>query len=256
MVKMLFFAAALALALNPVATAQQATKPLPVLRGTGKAVAGVNESQNAAATPPSLCKPCAFYGGDLSPNDPNAIGHSDENTFYIAGSSTYGAVIIPAGDVVKVDGALFNVLASAAFDPMTASYDVRTGVSEGNGGTSVASGSSGIQVMATGRNLAGLYEYTIAVRIHDLTLTPGEYWFNITPTCMNTLDGSCYVQRQYASNTTAETNNVHGSWQPAHEQYLNSVFFHLNWTNWCDSSLGLNSSQCRRLSFGIMGEVQ
>jgi hypothetical protein len=254
-VKTMFFVVVLALALDPLASAQQITKPLPALRGTGNA-APAEDSQNGFVAPPSLCKPCAFYGGDLSPNDPNAIGHSDENTFYIPGSSTYGALIIPTGDVVKVEGALFNVLASAAFDPMTAAYDVRTGVSEGNGGTSVASGSSGIQVMATGRNFAGLQEYTIAIQIHDLTLTPGEYWFNITPTCMNTLDGSCYVLRQYASNTTQETNNVHGSWQPAHEQYLNSVFFHFSWTNWCDSSLGLNSSQCSRLSFGIMGEVQ
>jgi hypothetical protein len=204
--------------------------------------------------PPALCNPCLFYSGDLNPTDPNAAGMSDENTLLIiGGSSTYGAVNIPVAATVY--GIVYNVQASAAFDPLQASYDVRTGVSEGNGGASIASGTGSIQVSATGRNFLGLYEYTIAVSLSaPLALGPGEYWFNATPECLNTLDGSCNVFRQFASNTTQEANNLHGSWQPVHEMFLNSSFFGFTWANWCDSSLGFNNAQCAGLSFGLRGQ--
>jgi len=201
-----------------------------------------------------LCNPCLFYGGDLNVSSINAAGMSDENTLLIAGgSSTYAAVNIPTGVTATVYGILFNIQADAAFDPLTASYDIRTGVSEGDGGTSIASGSGTAVVQPTGRNFLGLNEYTVAVSWSAaVTLTPGEYWFNVTPQCLNTLDGSCSVYRQFVSNTTLG-NSHHGSWQPLHEMFLNSAFFGFTWANWCDSSLGFNSSQCGAMSFGLRG---
>ena len=263
----MLFPAALAVALSLFAAKNlaaanqaevtQAKKPALSQHGAGNAAAELKEFKDAAkATPPSLCNPCVFYGGDLNPTDPNAAGLSDENTFYVSDSSTYAALTIPAGSTVVVKGALFNVQASAAFDPMTATYDLRTGISEGNGGSSLASGTAKLKVVATGRSFNGTYEYTIAVKIPKLTLPSGEYWFNITPTCLNTLDGSCYIQRQFASNTTQGANNIHGSWQPPNSAYLNSSSLGYAWANWCDSSLGLNQIQCAALSFGVIGEVQ
>jgi hypothetical protein len=210
---------------------------------------------NPNSIPPSLCSPCLFYGGDLNTNDLNAAGMSDENTLLIlGGSSTYGAVNIPTGVTASVFGILFNVQASAAFDPLQASYDIRTGVSEGNGGTSIASGSGTAVVQPTGRNFIGLNEYTVAVSWSTpVSLTPGEYWFNVTPQCLNTLDGSCGVFRQFVSNTTQGANDIHGNWQPAHELFLNSSFFGFTWANWCDSSLGFNANQCGYMSFGLRG---
>jgi hypothetical protein len=236
-----------------------------VAANSNKAEASLHKAGNPSATepqfkntpnplPPALCHPCLFYGGDLNPNDVNAAGLSDENTLLIPGSSTYGAVDIPAGITAKVFGILFNVQASAAFDPMTASYDIRTGVSERNGGVSIASGSGTVVVQATGRNFLGLNEYTIAVSWSTpVTLTSGTYWFNMTPTCTNTLDGSCVVFRQLVSNTTSLTHNVRGSWQPIHQMFVNSPFFGYTWLNWCDSALGLNGIQCAGMSFGLRG---
>jgi hypothetical protein len=93
-----------------------------------------------------------FYGSDLDPNDLNAAGMSDENTLLIPGSNTYGAVAIPRS--VTVSGILFNVQASMAFDPQTATYDIRSGLTESNGGTDIASGSGNIKVATTGRNFS------------------------------------------------------------------------------------------------------
>jgi len=204
--------------------------------------------------PPALCHPCLFYGGDLNPSDLNAAGMSDENTLFVPASSTYGAVTIPDGITASVYGILINVQAQAAFDPMTASYDIRTNVTEGDGGRSVASGSGPAVVQATGRNFLGFNEYTIAVSWSTpVTLTPGTYWFNVEPNCTNTLDGSCYVFRQFVSNTTSLTNNVHGSWQPIHQMFLNSAHFEHTWANWCDPKLGFTAVQCAGMSFGLRG---
>ncbi len=253
-----FFAVALVITLSLSAAA--AEKPLNThLNQRGNHPSGKNPELKAGKPqPPSLCSPCLFYGGDLNPTDANADGFSDENTLLIVGGSqTYGAVNIPTGANASVTGILFNVLATAAFDPFTGVYDVRQGVSEGSGGTDIATGSGSISVVATGRVAFGLYEYTIAVSFPSLTLIPGEYWVNVQPQCTNTLDGSCTVFRQYASNTTQETNAVNGSWQPNGEIFFNSTFtgfgIDTTWVNWCDSSFGTTSEQCADLSFGLIG---
>jgi hypothetical protein len=257
-VKRTLFATALVITLSLSAAAQNSKAPALSHHRAGNPSAELQEPKESG-TPnvPSLCNPCLFYGGDLNPGDTNAAGMSDENTLLILGGSrTYGAVSIPAGTTVKVKGALFNVQADAAFDPLTAGYDIRTGVSEGNGGTSIASGTTKIQVAATGNNFIGLNEYSIVVKFPSLTLAPGEYWINVTPNCTNTLDGSCIVFRQFVSNTTQRGNSLHASWQPAHEMFLNSSFFGFTWANWCDSSLGFNPTQCGYMSFGLLGGVQ
>jgi len=257
-VKRTLFAVALVITLSLSAMASQAKKPaLSHHRAgsTGGVLQDTKESPNP--TVPSLCSPCLMYGGDLDTSNADAAGMSDENTLLIVGgSSTYSNLVIPSGTTVSVKGLLFNVQADAAFDPMTASYDIRTGVSEGSGGTSVASGSVNIEVAATGRNFLGLNEYSIVVIFPSVTLTSGAYWVNVTPTCTNTLDGSCSVFRQFVSNTTGRANALHESWQPAHEMFLNSGFFGFTWANWCDSALGFNTVQCGYMSYGVLGGVE
>jgi len=255
-VKRMLLAAALVITLISLSAA--ADKQAPVLSRTGdpSMKAQVHKS-NVKPQPPAACSPCLFYGGDLNPTDANADGFTDENTLLITGgSSTYGAINIPSGPNANVTGLVFQVLATAAFDPFTATWDIRQGVSEGNGGTDVASGSGSVAVSATGRTAFGLYEYTVSLTFSTVTLVPGEYWFNLEPQCLNTLDGSCTVFRQFASNTTQETNAVNGGWQPDDMMFLNSGYFGATWANWCDSTFGLNTSQCDWLSFGVIGELQ
>ncbi|MGB8916901.1 MAG: hypothetical protein WCC89_08585 [Candidatus Sulfotelmatobacter sp.] len=250
--KTTLFAATLVMALTLSAAA--ATNKPPV----SQHLAGSAENGpifTGRGIPPALCDPCLFYGGDLNTSVPNAAGMSDENTLFIPGSSTYGNLTVVGGVTVTVTGILFNVQADANFDPQTASYDVRTGVSEGEGGTSIASGTANTQVAATGRNFLGLNEYTVAVQLSTpLVLGEGAYWFNLTPTCTNgAVDGSCSAGRFFVSNTTQRTNSVNGGDQALGQMYLNSSFFGFSWANWCDSSLGFNVRQCADLSFGLIG---
>jgi hypothetical protein len=251
-VKTTLLAAALIVALTLSASAAQ--KPAPSQHLAGSDVA---PKLAASGVPPTLCDPCLFYGGDLNPASLNAAGLSDENTLLIlGGSSTYASFTL-TGVSASVTGIVFNVQADTNFDPQTATYDVRTGVIDGNGGTSIASGTSSIAVAATGRNFIGLNEYTVAVQLSSpLLIGPGEYWFNLTPACTNgAQDGSCSVGRIFVSNTTNRTNNVNGAAQVQGQMFLNSGFFGFTYTNWCDPSLGLGTYQCAGASFGLMGTL-
>jgi hypothetical protein len=257
-VKRMLFAVALVITLALSAAASEHKTPALSHHRAGNPAAELQDTKESPnPSVPALCNPCLFYGGDLNPSDPNAAGMSDENTLLIpGGSSTYAELAIPSGTTVTVKGILFNVQASAAFDPMTASYDIRTGVSEGSGGTSIASGTANIRVQATANNFLGLQEYSLLVVFPPVTLTSGDYWMNLTPNCTNTLDGSCPLFRQFVSNTTSRTNALHESWQPAHEMFLNSSYFGFSWANWCDASLGFNSTQCGYMSYGVLGGVE
>jgi hypothetical protein len=252
-VKTTFFAAALVVAFTLSAAAAQ--KPPVSHHLAGSLVEAPQFSGHSV--PPVLCDPCLFYGGDLNPADFNAAGMSDENTLLISGGNTYGNFNVASGATFTVTGILFNVQADADFDPLTATYDVRTGVIEGNGGTSIASGSGNVAVVATGRNFLGLNEYSLVVQLATpLTLGPGGYWFNMTPSCTNgAQDGSCFVGRFFVSNTTTRVNAIRGTAQPIHEMFFNSSFFGFTFANWCDSSVaGFNPIQCGALSFGLLGQ--
>jgi hypothetical protein len=253
-VKKLLFATTLVLALSLTAAAGQ-KKPAPSQHLAGNTDASRVAPPGIPRDIPSLCNPCLFYGGDLNVSDPNAAGLSDENTLLVSpGSTTYAAYNVPSNVTVGVTGILFNVQADVAFDPQTASWDIRTGVTEGNGGTSVASGSGSISVAATGNNFIGLNEYTVLVKFPAVFLGTGEYWFNVLPQCTNgATDGSCSVGRIFVSNTTQDMNGRNAHAQPDGSAFLNSTFFGFTWANWCDSSLGLNSQQCRAISFGLTG---
>jgi len=250
-VKTTLLAAALVASMTLSAAAANTKKPQPSQHLAGTSV----QKQGTISVPPALCDPCLFYSGDLDTGSLNAAGMSDENTLLIlGGSSTYASFTL-TGISATVTGILFNIQADTNFDPQTASFDVRTGVSEGNGGTSLVSGTAPIQVAPTGRNFLGLNEFSVAVNLPSpLVLTPGEYWFNVTPACTNgTSDGSCSVGRIFFSNTTNRANGVNGEAQTEGQLYLNSSFFGFTWANWCDSALGFNKIQCAGGSYGLIG---
>lgn len=213
-----------------------------------------------------------FYGGDASTTDPNTFIFDNENTVNFAATSTYAAIKVPAN--VTISAMFINSIAypyPPVFDPVTATYDIRTGVSDGNGGTEVASGSGTLTSVPTGRTILGSYpEYTLTVRFEKpVVLKAGNtYWANLTPQCTNDNDEDCAgaggvrgnassgvgaPQAYYVDNTTEETNGVNASAQVAGHIYLNSAYYGINWQNWCTNGVEgkLNSKQCARVSFGF-----
>jgi hypothetical protein len=203
---------------------------------------------------PKVPATIVFYGGDINVSDPNAQAFANGNTLYIPATQTYAAVKAPATGKVVVSGTFGNNSAYlGVFDPANGTYDIRTGITDGQGGKEVVTGTAAQTAVPTGRVPFGLVEYTISVNFpKPLTATPGTtYWINETPQCTNTQDESCNNEFYFLSNTTQETNGVNASAQPAGQLYFNSNYFGFTWTNWCDASLGQNSEQCARASFGL-----
>lgn len=202
---------------------------------------------------PSVPSTIVFYGGDINVNDPNAQGFANGNTLLVSSAQTYAAVKAPSGSKVVVSGTFGNNSAFIGdFNPAQGVYDIRTGVVEGSGGTDLVTGTATQTAVLTGRQPFGLIEYTTSVNFaHSLTGTAGKtYWVNENPQCTAN-DGECTDEFFYLSNTTQETNGVNASAQVANQLYLNSNYFGFTWANWCDSSLGQNTEQCARASFGL-----
>ena len=196
-----------------------------------------------------------FYAGDPNCEDPNSQAFANGNTLTVPDTETLGAVTIPAGKHVLVEGLFINTVATVdEFDPATATWEIRTGVSEGNGGRQIASGVGPISW--TGLNTCGLAVYASQVTVmltQPQTLSEGTYWFNVTPQCTNSEDSYCDSQQFYVDNTPQGANNVRGHLQPLHQIYFNSAYFGHAYANWCDPSFGQNSHECAALSFGILG---
>lgn len=64
----------------------------------------------------------------------------------------------------------------------TADWEIRSGVTEGDGGTLIASGTGApASWTPTGRSLAHFIEYQLAVDGLSVSLPPGQYWLMVRP---------------------------------------------------------------------------
>ncbi len=209
-----------------------------------------------ALFPPSYCSPvCLFYGGDNNPAAPNTNGFANENTLLVPDTTVWGAFTVPAGQTWTVDGAFINTIADGydGLDPSTSSWSINSGVSEGDGGSVVGSGTStsaGTSFVPTGRLPFGFTEYTLKVKVSPaVVLSAGTYWLNITPQCTDTGNGSCSIA-QYFFDTTNGLNR-YGPLEPADLAYFNSSYFGFDYANDCEVS----TTGCAAQSFGLIGTI-
>jgi len=124
-----------------------------------------------------------FYGGNFDPLDPRANGLANENTS-IVGGDPYGAAVYQnfyAESNITVTGLFTNNLST--FTPRSGYWEIRSGVSEGNGGTLIASGTGAVTNAPTGRSFLGDDEYTNAVTGLSVDLPTNQYWFAVVPVC-------------------------------------------------------------------------
>jgi hypothetical protein len=228
--------AAFAVALS-TGSAGAAQGPSATARGASGSSA--TKSANSFA-PPTACSPCLYYSGDFNPADPNADGLANEVDAIVPDAHVYTPVT--PNSQWMVSGLLINTLSSIV--PTSATWQIRTGVSEGNGGTLVASGSGAVTQTATGRSAFGFNEYTDSVAISPaVTLAFGTtYWINVTPVC-----AAC-AGRAFQSNVPPATAANHvGPSNVLNTSFFNSSFFGFNFTN------ANNLGPFPLFSFGVSG---
>ncbi len=126
-----------------------------------------------------------------------------------------------------------------------ATFEIRSGVSAGNGGTIVASGMTVTpEVTATGRSGFGFTEFMIQISDLNIHLAPGTYWLNVTP--VGDLTGRSF------NSTTAGANCVGTPCGDDDNAFWDSNFFAVSFVptqpqcvppNECiDFSMGVNST--------------
>jgi hypothetical protein len=181
---------------------------------------------------------CLFYGGDFDENNPNANGLANENDA-IVGGNPYGAATyqnFTNSQTWNVTNMFTDNL--SGLNPSNGYWEIRTGVSEGNGGTLIASGTAPLTHTLTGRIDFGFAEYRDEVDGLSLTLTPGTYWMAVVPQDLNN------ANRSFNTNTFGL--NAVGT-QTSNQQFWNSAFFGANFTN------ANNEGVFQTFSSGVIG---
>ncbi|MBS1834762.1 MAG: hypothetical protein JST65_18735 [Acidobacteria bacterium] len=182
----------------------------------------------AAFTVPTFADVVGFYGGDIDVTNPNGL--SNETTATVGGSPTGGSVyqafVVPTGGWT-VTGLFSNNLLD--FTPTSAYWEIRSGVSAGNGGTLLHSGTATAPgFAATGRSAFGYTESTVSVSGLSLTLAPGTYWLTVTPQ-------DAGAQARSFMSSTAGLNSIGPVLQNV--AYFTSSHFGANFSNANDWSL-------------------
>ena len=175
----------------------------------------------------TLCASAAdtlyFYGGDFDPSNPNANGLANENDAIISGTpygaATYQNFTVSGGGITVTKMFTNNF---SQLNPSTGYWELRSGVSEGNGGTLIASGTNAMTQTPTGRSDFGYTEYTDLVSGLSVNLANGTYWFAVVPQDLGT------GGRSFNSNTLGL--NAVGT-QASDLQFWNSAYFGANFTN-------------------------
>jgi hypothetical protein len=165
---------------------------------------------------------CLFYGGDFDPNNPNANGLSNENDAIVSGypygDATYENFV--NSQTWNVTGLFTNNLSYLI--PTGAYWEIREGVSEGNGGTLIATGTGPVTNTLTGRGGFGYPERHNEVDGLHVTLSAGMYWEVVVPVCT-----TCEA-RSFNSNTFG-LNSV--GTQLSDRQFFNCSSCGANFTN-------------------------
>jgi hypothetical protein len=163
-----------------------------------------------------------WYGGDFDINSGNANSLANEQDVNVDYARVYDDFTVPVGESWNITSIFSNNLMD--LNPATAYWEIRSGVSAGNGGTLLYSGTDSASVTGTGRSGFGYNEYTVAVDISALNiiLGPGTYWLAVQPIDFAT------GTRSFASNTFGlnAINDVDSG-----NAFVDSSFFGLNFTN-------------------------
>lgn len=209
---------------------------------------------------PPYCHPCLFYGGDMNPTNPLTNAVEDDQVLqtepYI--NTVYVPFVVPDGEQWTIGGLFVNLLSETnVVDPLRATYSILTGVSRGDPGTTIATGTAPVSYTPTGRSWNGYTEYTLAANVHTTVLQSGTYWLSLMARCTNPKDGACQLADYYISDVedNPPLNHV-GPFEPANDSFFSGSagedFFVPTW----GINGPCNGVGCNRFSAGVIGTAQ
>jgi hypothetical protein len=159
-----------------------------------------------------------FYGGDFDGNN----GLSSERNTIVSDAMTYDNFHWNGGPVATVFG---NFLQTGLDQIAGGEYEIRSGVSVGNGGVLVQTGNSVISWAFKGPGGFGLPEWTLTINGGNQNLAAGDYWVGVRPVGFG-------GGRAFAS-TTSGAGGIGGPLNDDNS-FFNSSFFGVNFGNASD----------------------
>jgi hypothetical protein len=195
----------------------------------------LNTTAIAQAPPGSL-----WYNGDF--NYVNEL--ANERNTAVSQAAVYDDFNITGGPMWHLTAVFSDNLAATVITG--ADWEIRTGISEGNGGNLIASGTTNSPVVTpTGRSGMGYTEYMVEVtglNVFLPMLPSGQhYWLNVTPVGNGT-------GRSFDSDTSG-TNCVGSPCGNDQNAFFNSTYFGANFTSTS------NFGQPGDFSMGVIGNV-
>lgn len=180
-----------------------------------------------------------WYNGD-----PNLLDGLRQNVNGMAPGLTYDDFFVGTGGL-EVNGFFSNDFMKGSINQ--AFWEIRSDVSNGDGGTVVASGTDFASQTDTGLSGFGFEIYRIQVNGLDFLLAPGHYWLTLAPV----LTGDTQIS------FLATTSGVQGSGSPrAHDglSYFDSDTFGLHFVS-TDTQITQQSADGGHLDFseGVLG---
>jgi hypothetical protein len=138
----------------------------------------LNTSVRAQALPGSL-----WYNGDL--NHVNGLPNErDDGLGFGQYAHVFDDFNVPAGQIWMITGLYSNNYDSYPTSTTAVEWSIRQGITTGNGGTLIASGTAGpgnFQVLFHNAGDFGYTEYSVNAMNLSFMLTSGTYFLNVTP---------------------------------------------------------------------------
>jgi hypothetical protein len=214
-------------------------------------------------TPPSYCKPCLFYGGDFDIDGPSPNALLNQDSLDNGQAVVYVPFAVPPNQMWTVAG-LFsnNMLLIADLDPPQIQWSISTGISQGNAGTVIASGTAQATLTPTGRGWNGMDEYTALGRLNSdelVTLAPGHYWMTAVPLCtVRSIRSRCSGVSYYLSDVEDVPPPHAVGFESTDESYWNvpgSVYYNFVETGGPSGLCGQEGGGggCDKFSAGLLG---
>jgi hypothetical protein len=152
---------------------------------TARAAAAGTPTPTPTATPTATPGSALWYNGDFD-GEATGNGLSNEQDTFAEGYSHIYDDFNATGTGFDIGSIFSNNLSSTNI--ISATWEIRSGVSSGNPGNLVASGMTMTpEITPTGRSGFGFTEFTVQVNDLDVHLDPGTYFLNVTP--VDSFDG-------------------------------------------------------------------
>jgi hypothetical protein len=206
--------------------------------------------------PPSFCKPCLWFSGDFNVDNSKANGLTNEIDLSVSGSAVSVPFRVPRGKRWKVTGAFGIVISETnAIDPAQADWSFSKGVSGGNAGKLIASGTSPATANVLNcTNGVDFFCLGILVKGLHVTLKAGKYWLTVVPYCTNQND--CESARYFLADEEDDPKPLNhvGPKNILDASYVTAKDFGLFYTPTWGASGACGALGCDMFSAGVLGK--